>query len=302
MHRLGAVAGKGAPHRGVVHHVRIAGVIRRQPAVADVGVLAVNRNADLDQRQGAHIAGYTAGDGLVNIVAAELLAHERQHERRVLLHVYAEISGEAEDYVLGQSVVKRDGYIRPLRFTEMTVCAQALPQRVGRVRDHAVESVEVCSERLAAVALYPLIDHHRRCKIRRQPAVFPERLCDANGIVHDEYRHLAPCAQPLIKRKRRILHAAPLTAGIEVRALYISLSYVMAGLVTLEEVFKRAVLLFNADFSFPHSFPLLYLPWILLISSDSTNAWNLVRSWPADAIVYSFSTPMQGMPSTSFMS
>ena len=43
-------------------------------------------------------------------------------------------------------------------------------------------------------------------------------------------------------------------------------------------------------------------PWSFFISMLSTKAWNLVRSWPADAIVYSFSTPMQGMPSTSFMS
>ena len=170
------------------------------------------------------------------------------------------MSGEAEDYVLGQSVVKRNGDIRPLRLAQLAVGTQALPQCVDRVGYHAVESVEVCSERLTTVALYPLVDHHRGCQIRRQPAVFPKRLCYANGVVHDEYRHLAPGAQPLVKRKGRVLHASPLTAGIEVRALNVSLTYVMAGLVAFEEMLKGAVLLLDADLSFPHSFPLLIPP------------------------------------------
>ena len=253
MHGLLAVVGQGAPHRGVIHHVRVAGVVRRQPAVADIGILVLDGDTDLNKRQRAHIAGDAAGDGLIDIVAAELLAHERKHERRVLLHVYRIIAWEAEDYVLGQSVVKCNGNVRPLGLAEPAVGSQALPQGVGRVGDHAVECIQVCSERLASVSLDPLIDHHGSGKICRQPAVFPKRLCDAYGIVHDEYRHLDPCAQPFVKCKRRVLDSAPLAAGIEVRALNISLANVMAGLVAFEEVLKGAVLLFDAYFSFPHS-------------------------------------------------
>ena len=68
--------------------------------------------------------------------------------------------------------------------------------------------------------------------------------------MHDEYRHLDPRAQPFVKRKCRILNSAPLAAGIEVRAFDVSLAYVMAGLVTFEEMLKGTVLLFDADFSF----------------------------------------------------
>ena len=127
-----------------------------------------------------------AGDSLIDIVAAELLAHKRQHECRVLLHIDRIMSGEAENYMLWQSVVKRNGDIRPLGLAELSVRAQALPERIGRVGDHAVERIKVCSERFAAVAFDPLIYHHWRGEICRQPTVFPKSLCDAHGIVHDE--------------------------------------------------------------------------------------------------------------------
>ena len=162
--------------------------------------------------------------------------------------------------MLGQRVVKRNGLVGPFGLAELSVCAQGLPKRIGRVGDHAVECVKVCAQSLAAVALYPLVDHHRRRKICAEPAVFPEGLCDADGVMHNENSHLHPCAEPFIKRKRSIPDASPFTAGIEVRALDVSLTYVMAGLIAFEEMLKGAVLLFDAYFSFPHSCNLLILP------------------------------------------
>ena len=232
-----------AVHGGVVHHVRVAGVVGGHPEVADVGVLALDGDADLGQRQSAHVARNAAADGLIDVVAAQLLAHERQHEGRVLLDVDGVAAGEAEDEMLRQRVVERDGHVRPLRLAKVAVCAQLVPQRLDRVGYHAVDGGEVGAQRHAAVALNPFVYHRRGDEIGAEPAVFPECFDHAHRIAHHKPAHLDPCDEPAAERERRVLHAAPLAAGIDIRALYVALAYVMALFVALEEVLKSAVLL-----------------------------------------------------------
>lgn len=159
VHGLFPVAGEAAVHGGVVHHVRVAGVVGGHIAVADVRILVLDGDADLDQRQGAHVLRYARRDGLVYVVAAVVLVHDGHHEGRVLLDVDGLVAGEAEHDVLGQRVVEAYGPRGPLRLAEAAVGADELPDGVDGVRDHSVYGVVVRPERDAAVAAGPAVHH-----------------------------------------------------------------------------------------------------------------------------------------------
>ena len=252
VHGLLAVVGDRAPHGVVVHHVRVAGRVRREPAVAEVGIFVLDGDAGLQQRERAHLARDAAGDGLIDVVAAELLAEQRHHERAVLRDVHGLDAGKAVDDVLRERIVKGDGRVRPLRLAEIAVGAEHLPEGVHRIGHHALHGGGVRPQGHAAVAVEPAVDHHRRAEIGREPAIFPERLRHPDGIARDEPRHRDPELCPVDKGVGRVAHAAPFAPGVEVRALDEALPEIVARLIAPEEMPERAVLLFDADLPFPH--------------------------------------------------
>ena len=253
VHGLLAVARERTVHGDVVHHVRVAGVVRREPAVADVGVLAFDGDTGLHERQRAHVARDAAADGLVDVVRAEVLVQDRHHERRVLLDVDAVVAGEAVDDVLRQRVVKGDRALGPLVLAEAAVGADLAPERRDGVGHHAVDGCQVGAQDHAAVALDPFVDHHRRGQISAQPAILPECADHAHRVAADEPGHLAPGLQPAGEGIGRVLHAAPLAVAVEVRALDVQVAEIMAVVVTPQEVAERAVFFFERAFAFPHS-------------------------------------------------
>ena len=253
MHGLFAVARERAVHGDVVHHVRVAGVVGREPAVADVGILALDGDAGLHERQRAHIARDAAADGLIDVVRAEVLVQDRHHERRVLLDVDAEVAGEAVDDVLGQRVVKGDRALGPLVLAEAAVGADLAPHRRDGVGHHAVDGRQVGAQHHAAVAFDPFVDHHGRGEVGAQPAVFPEGAHHAHRVAADEPGHLDPRLQPAGEGIGRVPHAAPFAVAVEVRALDVQVAEIVAVVVTPQEVAERAVFFFERAFAFPHS-------------------------------------------------
>ena len=257
MDGLFPVRGQGPVHGVVVHHVGVAGIIGGHPEIADVGVFSLHRHAHLRQGQGAHVPGDAAADGLVHVVGPQLLAQQGDHKSRVLLDIDGIAAGEAENQVLGQGIIESHGFLRPLCLTQLSVSPEGSPDGVHRVGYHAVDGSQVAPEADAPVPAGPAVDHGGGAEIGAEPAVVPECLGDADGGAEHKACHLHPGQQPPGESHRGVPDAPPFPAGVNVRALYVALADIVAGLISPKKMAQRTVLLLKAYFSFPHIlFPL----------------------------------------------
>ena len=258
-----------------VHCRGVAGHVVRDKARADLGVVVVYRNAGGVCAQAAGVGRQADAFHDVHVKRGEVLIHicaqkALQNLKRQRLEL-----GKARDYLGAHGLLEHDKFIGSLGIAEAAVTDHAVGEHAGRALHDRVHVYVRGPQRRAAQTGGALIDHVQRADVAAEPAVLEQSLDDAHGGFGRKLHQYTEVDRPLEIVIEGVLQAAPLAVLCDAAALVKAFSLVCH-----------------------HILP----PWSFFISMLSTKAWNLVRSWPAEAIVYSFSTPMQGMPSTSLMS
>ena len=186
---------------------------------------------------------------------------------------------------------------------EAPVVGQHQGDLLGKAHHDAVHVHMGDAQLLATEALEEAVDKGEGAQIGAHPAVFPEALQAGDGSGGHHLAHGQQVIQPRAVVHQRVLHTAPLAVAGDAGLVLIAAAEAAGAVAGLPLGVEPLQLLVDGRagggqriFDLLHFVSPFRAASIFLISRLSTNAWNRVRSCPAEPRVYSFSMVQQGMP------